>query len=143
MWKKNGTTGLRKFCCKSCQLRYRKEHKKVKSVTCKQCGKIKQVKAYRKDAKYCSKECKWAYERTITGESSPSFKHGFKIYRREALKLYEYKCSNCSKKHRRLHVHHLDGNNKNNIPSNWTILCEKCHRQVHSGLIALPIVAGS
>ena len=141
-WSKNGKTGERKFCCKACQLQYRKENLQRVIIKCQQCGKEKSVKPYQKDAKYCSKQCKWAFERTLTGEKSPSFKHGFKIYRREALKLHDYKCSHCGLTHRRLHVHHLDGNNKNNIPSNWAILCEKCHRQVHFGLIALLSVPG-
>lgn len=138
-WSKNGTSGMRKFCCKACQLQYRKDNTTVKSIKCKTCGNEKFVKAHRTDAKYCSQACKWAFERTITGEKSPSFKHGFKIYRREALKLFEYKCSSCDKRHRRLQVHHIDGNNKNNIPSNWAILCPACHRQVHLGQIVLPV----
>src|SRR3990167_4743439 len=81
-WSKNGTFGTRKFCCKECQLIYRKENKTDKLIICKTCGKSKSVKAYRTDAKYCSQQCKWAYERTLTGEKSPAFKHGFKIYRR-------------------------------------------------------------
>jgi hypothetical protein len=139
-WTKNGTSGVRKFCSKDCQLQYRKDNKNLQTIKCKQCGIEKSVKAYRQDAKYCSQQCKWAFERTITGEKSPSFKHGFKIYRREALKLFEYKCLCCHKKHRRLQVHHIDGNNKNNVPANWAILCPACHHQVHLGQIALPSV---
>lgn len=138
-WIKNGTHGIRKFCCKACQTQYRKDNVTTIAITCKYCGNVKTVKAHKKDAKYCSRACKWAFERTVTCEKSPSYKHGFKIYRREALKLFEYKCGYCNKVHRRLHVHHIDGDNKNNIPSNWIVLCEPCHRRVHLGLIALPL----
>lgn len=138
-WTKNGTHGTRKFCCKACQTQYRKDNTTAISIICKHCNKAKTVKAHKKNAKYCSRECKWAFERTITGEKSHSFKHGYKIYRREALKLFEYKCSHCCKRHRRLQVHHIDGNNKNNVATNWAVLCEPCHRRVHLGLIALKL----
>lgn len=136
-WEKNGTSGKRKFCCKICQLQYRKDNSKKNTIICSQCGKEKSVKPYQKNSIYCSRQCKWDFEKTLKGEKSPKFKHGFKIYRREALKLFDYKCSHCGIKHRRLHVHHIDGDNKNNNPSNWTILCPKCHRHSHLGLIAL------
>lgn len=139
-WSKNGTNGTRKFCCKACQSQYRNQNKQLRIIKCKQCGKEKSVKAYRTDAKYCSPECKWEFEKTITGEKSAAFKHGFKIYRREALKLYEHKCASCGKRHCRLQVHHIDGNNKNNVPSNWMVLCVTCHRRVHFGLLELPSV---
>lgn len=137
-WSKNGITGRRKFCCKACQLQYRKDNSTEQILTCRQCTKQYKVAAHIIGSKYCSNQCKWDFEKTLTGEKSPHFKHGFKIYRREALKLFEYKCANCQKKHRRLHVHHIDGDNKNNKPTNWSILCEKCHRLVHFGLLAWP-----
>jgi 5-methylcytosine-specific restriction endonuclease McrA len=36
------------------------------------------------------------------------------------------KCSKCGSTER-LEVHHIDGNHENNIISNTTVLCKKCH----------------
>lgn len=140
IWEKNGTQGKRKFCCKACQLQHRKDNSKKISIICKQCGIEKLVDSYRTNAKFCCVQCKYDYEKTLTGTKSKSYKTGYKTYRRDALKLFEYKCYNCKKVHRRLQVHHIDGNNKNNTPKNWVVLCLTCHRRVHLGRIVLPEV---
>lgn len=33
---------------------------------------------------------------------------------------------------RKVHIHHRDGNPLNNNPSNWQVLCSKCHSQTFS-----------
>ena len=45
-----------------------------------------------------------------------------------------YRCSECGisewmGKPISLDIDHIDGNNKNNLPSNWRYLCPNCHRQ--------------
>ncbi len=140
LWEKNGTQGRRKFCCKVCQLQYRKISEKKVAITCIQCGKVKSVDPYRIKAKYCSVQCKNDFQKTLTGTKSASYKNGHKTYRRDALELYQSKCICCGKAHARLHVHHIDGNNKNNVPSNWAVLCPTCHRRVHLGRLVLPFV---
>jgi 5-methylcytosine-specific restriction endonuclease McrA len=33
------------------------------------------------------------------------------------------------------HIHHIDQNTKNNNINNLVVLCAKCHRRVHSGIL--------
>lgn len=117
-----GKSKGRKYCCKVCQIEHKKRTKQ--KISCKLCGKEKFVKPYElKTAKYCSRNCKDEDQRNLTGDKNPNYIDGRKIYRREALKLFNYQCKSCKKIDRRLHVHHIDGNNKNNDPTNWMVLC--------------------
>lgn len=40
------------------------------------------------------------------------------------------KCEKCGEKTKSLHLHHNDGNWKNNLKENWKCLCPKCHWQL-------------
>lgn len=54
-------------------------------------------------------------------------------------------CWSCDK-HKANDVHHLDGNHSNNIPSNLTPYCKRCHNEVHGisdNLTALGLVVQS
>jgi len=50
----------------------------------------------------------------------------------------EYKCNKCGNsgewqgEHLSLHIHHLDGNNRNNIKENLIYLCPNCHAQTEN-----------
>lgn len=46
--------------------------------------------------------------------------------RKEILTRDKYMCSFCSKNDT-LHIHHIDGNSKNNKTNNLITLCQKCH----------------
>jgi len=59
-------------------------------------------------------------------------------YRERALKLFPWVCAHCTREFslRKLHeltVHHKDGNHDNNPPdgSNWELLCNFCHENLH------------
>jgi len=52
-------------------------------------------------------------------------------FKGEELKPYKMKIPKIA------HVHHIDGNNKNNDPSNLVLLCSSCHKKVHSENICL------
>lgn len=134
---KSRRIGHKVFCKKACQNEFHKHNKSF--INCIQCGTKSYKKKYQlKTAKYCSQACKNEYQKTIKGKDHPCYKHGFKTYRRDALEHFKYTCQSCGKVERRLQVHHIDGNNKHNDPSNWMILCCLCHRRVHLGKIPLP-----
>jgi hypothetical protein len=60
-------------------------------------------------------------------------------YREQALKIYPWICTRCTREFNRtnlsqLTVHHRDHNHDNNPPdgSNWELLCLYCHDNEHS-----------
>lgn len=55
--------------------------------------------------------------------------------RNEVLKRARYHCENerCSYKGKP-HIHHIDGNNSHNHPSNLIALCPNCHQKAHDGV---------
>lgn len=134
---KSRRIGHNTFCSKKCQHEFYPKNNIY--IDCIVCGCKKKIRKYQVGtAKYCSRVCKNEFQKTKIGKLSPSYRHGFKTYRREALEHYKYTCKSCGKIDRRLHVHHIDGNNKHNEPSNWMILCPLCHRRIHLGKIPLP-----
>lgn len=77
------------------------------------------------------------------GEVNHSYTTGSGSYRKMALAIIppeQWKCYYCgaaSSKSRidptkelPLLVHHIDGNRNNNVPSNWRIVCKRCHQVI-------------
>ena len=77
------------------------------------------------------------------GPESKFYKTGGRIYRKMAQAIIpadQWKCYYCgatSSKSRTdptkqlpLLVHHIDGNRNNNDPSNWRIVCKRCHQVI-------------
>jgi 5-methylcytosine-specific restriction endonuclease McrA len=64
-----------------------------------------------------------------------SVKGNRKIYLEIAKKYKDWVCELCGKTKTNdnfdLIVHHLDGNNRNNLVSNLQVLCQNCHSKVH------------
>jgi len=44
------------------------------------------------------------------------------------------KCKICNKTPMTPHLHHKDGNKKNNSKDNLIVLCSSCHAYIHSGI---------
>ena len=69
------------------------------------------------------------------GNKNPNWKNGnsytfqYNFYG-ELAKSLKQSCSLCGSKDKLL-VHHLDGNYKNNISENITIVCRGCHNKIH------------
>ena len=78
-----------------------------------------------------------------TGENSPHWQNGksFEEYgiefnkplKHSILKRANYTCQdpNCKGEHKKLHVHHIDYNKKNNNPKNLIALCSSCHAKTN------------
>lgn len=78
-----------------------------------------------------------------TGEFSSRWEGGksFEIYPQEfnkelkqsILERDNYTCQdpNCKGNHKKLHVHHIDYNKKNNNPENLVTLCHSCHMKTN------------
>lgn len=54
----------------------------------------------------------------------------FRVLSVLALVAADFKCQICSKKNYGNQVHHIDFDNRNNHPSNLSVLCADCHRFV-------------
>lgn len=104
----------------------------LQTKSCLRCGavierqrfgnRLEDASAFRR-RQFCSLAC--ANTRGNWGDSSTA-KH------REASKMAKPSCEKCGKLHRWLHVHHLDGDYRNNSPENLQTLCPSCHKLAHS-----------
>jgi 5-methylcytosine-specific restriction endonuclease McrA len=107
------------------------------NYTCKHCGKESKWKV-QKENFFCNSQCFQDYK-WVT-ETVPLIESGSKtITNKPALVKYVvnrdgYKCSTCGIADwlgalLLLDLDHIDGDNKNNLPSNLRLLCPNCHRQ--------------
>lgn len=74
--------------------------------------------------KYCNRSC---MAKGMEREICSSLSHS----RIKAHRSVKGHCQMCAAT-RRLHVHHKDGNPRNNTAENLMTLCPSCHRQIHS-----------
>ena len=126
-----------KFCSQKCNGLY--NNYRIKTKICLHCGKLINNKQ-----KYCSSQCKTDYEffqyiikwkaGIINGIKSVDCVSNY--VRRYIFEKYNNSCSICGwaqenpyTKKIPLEIEHIDGNSKNNIESNLTLLCPNCHSQ--------------
>lgn len=78
------------------------------------------------------KECTLSENGVKTGKRSAEWNTTFSrnLYRKIAFKYFKEECSLCGNK-KRIQIHHIDCDNKNNDISNLIPLCCSCHRSVH------------
>lgn len=79
------------------------------------------------------KGCYYAHWKGKYGPAHPNYK-GI-AYRNMAIAAKGRRCEKCGRTRydsiRKLHVHHKDGNRRNNKISNLKILCSACHMNLH------------
>lgn len=51
--------------------------------------------------------------------------------RQSALRKYGYTCAKCGTKKKRLYIHHVDANPRNNEERNLLPVCRPCHNRIH------------
>jgi len=133
------------FCNRKCATDYSKG-KRLKDpifIKCKQCGKKKEIEGWRKGAaKFCNHKC---YGIWVRGKNAPLWRGGInrESYTYEFSNSLKYKirerdkftCQLCDKTERKLKrklsVHHIDYNKKNNDPENLISLCSCDHSKTN------------
>lgn len=78
-----------------------------------------------------------SYELAWRTEEDTAFRHSsaWKQIRLRILNRDDYTCAYCGYRAEKYqHVHHIDGNPKNNDDTNLEVICPDCHKVMHSGL---------
>ena len=125
------------YCSRKCYSEYTKNNNTKIEKECEECGTKYKTKSSKKDSsKFCSYECKQKVFHAFkgSGEDNKNYRKGSRYYRKRAFDYYPNECLICKYKND-LHVHHIDGSHQNNHIENLRILCQSCHRKVHTGRI--------
>ncbi len=67
------------------------------------------------------------------GKSFEIYPQEFKLVKKSILERDNYQCQdpNCDGNHKKLHIHHIDYDKKNNNPENLITLCISCHMKTN------------
>lgn len=63
----------------------------------------------------------------------------FSANKKIILSIYDFECCLCQLVSYSNHVHHIDGNNRNDAFCNLAPLCDECHKMVHKSRSLLKI----
>jgi 5-methylcytosine-specific restriction endonuclease McrA len=91
---------------------------------CLGCGSMIPVRERQSRCKECRKG-RWGLG--LTGERGS--RAGWRVLRNRIVARDGYACTECGATEN-LAVHHIDGNARNDDPTNLTTLCEECHQNV-------------
>ena len=98
-----------------------------------ECGKIFTYRYSQKGGLYCSRECHGA-KRSVEARIKPDSTYKSGSMRKIFFRRYGTTCEECgvSKPEKHLELHHHDGNDRNNLRENVTIICLDCHADTHN-----------
>ena len=116
----------------------------IPAQTCPACKKTFRPLAHPRAQKrtYCSRACHNLAKRDYAaGVGNPRYKHGKRVTYNSAfqhrispiLLAAATTCAACNtpKGRKRMEVHHINGNKKDDTPGNHQVLCVRCHRGLH------------
>lgn len=122
-----------KYCSHTCSAKISNSNRigyKKFDRTCSQCNKTFNIKGN----KFCSNDC---YQLSRIDESINKFNKGelkSHAVKRILISTYGEKCLKCGWDEIHpitgkctIELEHIDGNSKNNLPNNVTLLCPNCH----------------
>jgi hypothetical protein len=125
------------YCSFKCYKEY-KEKNFNKVIKCHNCNKkIKRQRCKIKTKEvFCSRKCMLKFYFWKGGKSFEPYGIEFnKVLKEEIRKRDKYICQKCRKKQkqlkRKLYIHHIDYNKKNNKPKNLISLCLLCHSKTN------------
>jgi predicted nucleic acid-binding Zn ribbon protein len=120
-----------KFCSSSCSAKYSNQKRAKPKGNCPYCGKTLPTN----QAKFCSRECFLLYNERETKEKFYRGELDDENARHYFRKISEKKCSICgidkwNGEDAPLIVDHIDGDYKNNSPTNFRMVCCNCEAQL-------------
>ncbi len=87
--------------------------------------------------RFCSRSC---YASFCVRDKSPSYKHGHGWFKKMTKTIRKNRCEICEKEGK-TSIHHIDGNEFNNVDENFITVCHSCHMRIHhlSGRHSIPL----
>lgn len=143
----NNQTNNPKFCSSSCAASknntlFPKKSKSINFITCVFCKTdvVSRSRSKKKKQIYCNRSCRDKHEFECV--TLPRFFEGLINFsgtlKSILIKLNGEVCAECNQssifrgKRLVLQLDHIDGDNKNNLPSNLRLLCPNCHSQTET-----------
>jgi 6-pyruvoyltetrahydropterin/6-carboxytetrahydropterin synthase len=114
----------KQFCSKKCS-NSRRQTLKLECC-CLECNDIF-YKSINSSRKFCSRICYDKYTKNNRNSKTKLFEY--------IRQKYNYSCALCQNSNN-IRIHHINENPKDNVEDNLIVLCESCHRRIHSRFLA-------
>ena len=95
-------------------------------------GRLEDFGVFQK-RKYCNAKCMGKAKLFADNNHKQTYRaaHNTSKQVMETIIKAPYRCAICGEEHKKLDVHHIDGNFNNNTPENLIYLCRSCHLKQH------------